>query len=172
MTLITLYGITNGAISSAVALLSLLGNQLGLTNISINVALWSSPLAIVVVLANLHLRSTLRALDSYDQSIPVPSFSLHVVGRAPRSGQGTHQSISHRTHQSSITHSSMKGASAPRTGPEARDCLIGVPDADVDDTILIEPQDSAEDSLAGPSCRQGYYRHEERPTRALSTETG
>ncbi|KAF8318016.1 hypothetical protein DL93DRAFT_491127 [Clavulina sp. PMI_390] len=84
MNMITLYGILNGAISSAVAALACIGchldqNQLGMLNLSLNVAMWSPPLMICVTLANLHLRSTLRSLMPRDESIPMPSFSLQVM---------------------------------------------------------------------------------------------
>ncbi|KAF8313604.1 hypothetical protein DL93DRAFT_1148816 [Clavulina sp. PMI_390] len=84
MRLITVYGVATGGVSSILAIIILVSSESKWLGIMINFTMWSSPVVICAVLANLHLRSALRALIPKEESIPMPSFSLHVLGRISR----------------------------------------------------------------------------------------
>ncbi|KAF8318008.1 hypothetical protein DL93DRAFT_2095553 [Clavulina sp. PMI_390] len=164
-TLITLYGVTNGAVSSAVALVAFLGNQLVNVDMSINIALWSPPLMICVVLAN-----ALRALVPPDESIPMPSFSLHVLARAPRGRYAAPQVASQGIHRSTSTTLSSEETGTPRVPePKAQDHdridSSNLSDSGGDETILIiESPCYPPSNSTGISCRKINPRSEEGPT--------
>ncbi|KAF8313714.1 hypothetical protein DL93DRAFT_2228456 [Clavulina sp. PMI_390] len=84
MNLITLYGVATGGLSSLLALAGLIFNQVKSYPGLFVTTTWGPAITICAVLANLQVRSSLRALIPTEQSIPVPSFSIRPPESAPR----------------------------------------------------------------------------------------
>ncbi|KAF8300422.1 hypothetical protein DL93DRAFT_577170 [Clavulina sp. PMI_390] len=170
LTSLTLYGVANGAISSAIALLVFVGNQIGVVTININILLWSSPLLICVVLANLHLRNALRARLPVDESIPTPSFSLKGLGGFTR-----RHSLSQRARGpsgSSAERKTMSHAATTEPGTEEhpRTNSTQISGSDFGDIMLIEAPSAPSGLLAGPSCRKARPEPEGCPPRTPTTQ--
>ncbi|KAF8304826.1 hypothetical protein DL93DRAFT_415136 [Clavulina sp. PMI_390] len=82
MQLITIYGVATGGLSAILAIVTLISGQLDWLGGIYATATWAPAVMICAIMANLHLRSSLRASMPREESIPTPSFSLHVLGRA------------------------------------------------------------------------------------------
>ncbi|KAF8313715.1 hypothetical protein DL93DRAFT_1163365 [Clavulina sp. PMI_390] len=98
--MITLYGVASGTINSLLALGSLIFNQIECFSGQFLTIAWPPVITICAVLANLQVRSSLRALIPTDQSIPTPSFSMKALEAMPQRhapGRSTHPHSINRT---------------------------------------------------------------------------
>ncbi|KAF8304830.1 hypothetical protein DL93DRAFT_415295 [Clavulina sp. PMI_390] len=113
--LILLFGVTTGAVSSIFAVVGLISNQVGWFRGIIATSVWSPVIMVCAVLANLHLRSALRARMMPDESIPPPSFSLRILsGRPP--APSNHDTS--KTTQASSSDASTRTQISPSIAPK------------------------------------------------------